>query len=42
MLQTLASLPSAQAVKLPAASTLSGISAGAVRTARAPLLQPGT
>ncbi|HMA11144.1 MAG TPA: gamma subclass chorismate mutase AroQ [Steroidobacteraceae bacterium] len=42
MLQTLASLPTAQPVSLPAASTVSGISATAVRTARAPLLHQGT
>jgi chorismate mutase-like protein len=42
MLQALAAVPAAQAVRLPAASTISGISPGAVLTARAPLLQTGT
>jgi chorismate mutase-like protein len=41
MLQTLAKIP-AQPARLPLSSTISGISEGAVRTARAPLLQPGT
>jgi chorismate mutase-like protein len=41
MLQTLAQTP-AQPARLPLSSTISGISEAAVRTARAPLLQPGT
>jgi len=41
MLQTLAEIPAGRNMNLPA-STVSGISPGAVRTARAPLLQPGT
>jgi len=41
MLQALAQLQATRAVKLPPASTLSGISAAAVRSARAPLVQPG-
>lgn len=40
MLQALAQLPSTGAVILPPASVMEGISVGAVRTARAPLLQP--
>jgi chorismate mutase len=42
MLQVLATLPAAQPVSLPAASTMSGISPGAVLTARVPVLQAGT
>ena len=42
MLQTLAVLPPAQKVEWPRASTIAGISSGAVDTARSPLLQPGT
>jgi chorismate mutase-like protein len=42
MLQTLATMPGSRPVKMPRASTLSGISPGAVSTARAPLIQPGT
>jgi chorismate mutase-like protein len=41
MLQTLAQIP-AQPAGLPLSSTMSAISEGAVRTARAPLLLPGT
>jgi chorismate mutase-like protein len=37
MLQTLAVMPVSGGVQLPSASTLAGISPGAVRTARAPL-----
>jgi chorismate mutase-like protein len=42
MLQTLATLPAARPARLPRASTIAGISPGAVDTARAPLLRPGT
>jgi len=42
MLQTLATLPVTGPVRLPQASTIAGISPGAVGTARAPLLEPGT
>jgi chorismate mutase-like protein len=42
MLQTLATLPATAPVRLPQTSTISGISPGAVGTARAPLLEPGT
>jgi hypothetical protein len=42
MLQTLAELPAVRPAQLPTASTISGISAGAVHTARAPLQQAGT
>jgi len=42
MLAALAQWQTAQGVTLPPASTLAGISAGAVRLARAPLLAPGT
>jgi chorismate mutase-like protein len=42
MLQVLATLPTVQPLRMPAASTISGISPGAVITARTPLLQAGT
>jgi chorismate mutase-like protein len=41
MMEALARLDTSRAIALPAASTLTGISAGAVRTARAPLQSPG-
>jgi chorismate mutase-like protein len=42
MLQALVELPAGQPPAFPNASTVAGISPGAVHTARAPLLQPGT
>jgi hypothetical protein len=42
MLQTLGQLPAGLPPELPGGSTVSGISPGAVLTARAPLLLAGT